>query len=167
MSKTKDTKISVAEIVSIEDQAKIAKAKAKTDKRWESIMRLRQYHETLDTNDPLKDDLKLIVGSGARGSRGSGSKTAGARIAKKAADKALRDMFIERDEVSEMDIFKAFKIGQPEMATKIRVFLKVPNTADRIWVKFFQDEEVYRLMGVGAKAPKDWDGFEPVDENIL
>ena len=66
-----------------------------------------------------------------------------------------------------MEVFKQFKIGRPEMSNKCRLFLKTDNPADRVWIAFDSDDEVYRVVGTGAKAPKDWQGFVPADEKQL
>jgi len=132
------------------EEAKKDRAKAK------EIVR-KFIGETED--EDLKKALMLLVGTGKR--------SGGSRIMKPNTNQLLHDAFIEKGELTEMDVFKGFRIGRPEMTTKIRIFLKVANPDDRIWVKFFPDEEIYRLIGTGANPPEGWDGFTPTDVEVL
>lgn len=122
--------------------------------RNEAKARLRTFAKELPNDDPMKGDVLLIVGSGSRARRTNTINT------------ILRDLFLEQKEISEMDIFKNFHIGRPEMGIKIRIFVKV-QPEDRIWVVFDEENEIYRMVAKGPKAPKDWEGYVPVDENIL
>ena len=130
---------------------------AKKVERNEAKTLIRSFAKECE-DDALKKALLLIVGSGTRKSGGSTRVNVNALI---------REAFIEEKEISEMDLFMKFKVGRPEMTTKIRIMLKTPNIEDRVWVKFYDDEEVYRVEGIGAEAPEGWDGFTPVDEEIL
>jgi len=140
----------------------IATKKEKAEKtrllRNEAKTRLRDFAKTLEDDDALKPDILLLVGTAAR------ARTGRATVS---VNQVLRDLFLEKGEISEMEIFHNFKIGRPEMSIKTRIFVKVPDPADRIWIVFDEEEEVYRLVAKGAKAPKGWEGYVPADENIL
>ena len=69
--------------------------------------------------------------------------------------------------LSEMDIFKMFKIGRPMMAAKVRILVLTANPADRVWVAFDEPNEIYNVVGTGAKPPKDWDGYVPAEKENL
>ncbi len=111
-------------------------------------------------DDQAKTDLILLIGKGERTGRISGM----------SSDSSILK-YIQKSTpqgASEMDIFKEFKIGRPEMKSKLRTFVKTTNPDDRVWVKFFEDEEVYRVVAEGADAPEGWEGFTPPStENIL
>jgi len=139
---------------------KIASAKEAKKKAYQDAKsRVRDYIKTLSSDDLLKADLVLLVGTGQRASRGPVS----------SINTVLRDAIIASGDegLSEMDIFKQFKIGRPEMTTKIRIFVKTPNPDDRVWVNFDESTEIYKVVGLGKDAPEGWDGFVPADENIL
>jgi len=152
------TKEDVRELKEVDPEVQ-AKRDAARLLRNEAKTRLRDFAKTLEDDDALKADLFLIIGTGQR--------AGGIGRVRVNMDMAIRDLFLEEKEIHEMDIFKNFKIGRPQMTNKIRIFLKVPNPDDRIWVRFFPDEETYRIVGKGANPPKDWEGFVPADENIL
>lgn len=136
------------------DEAK----EAKKEVRKAAQVKVREFIKTVDDVD-LKAALVLLVGSGTRAVRG----------AVKSINVVLKDALVAAgdDGLSEMDIFKQFKIGRPEMTTKVRIFLKTPNTEDRVWVRFSEEDETYRVIGSGTDAPEGWDGFVPADENLL
>lgn len=118
---------------------------------------VRSFMKDLEDKE-LKDAIILLIGTGQRRAGGGGRTNVNA---------LLRDAFLADDEISEMDLFLKFKIGRPEMTTKIRIFLKTPNPEDRVWVTFDADSEVYKVVGLGAETPKGWDGFVPADEEVL
>lgn len=140
------------------DPEVLAKREANRIARNEARSRLREFAKELPDTDSMKADILLIVGSGTR----AGGVRRGVNF-----DMQIRNLFLEKNELHEMEIFKNFHIGRPQMTNKIRVFLKVPNPEDRIWVKFFPDEETYKIVGKGTNPPKTWEGFVPADENIL
>lgn len=89
--------------------------------------------------------------------------TKGPRMSK-SINSELRDAFVEKKSLTEMDIFKQFKIGRPEMTTKIRILVLCPNPADRVWVKFDEASETYNVEGLGENPPKDWEGYVPASK---
>lgn len=149
------------------DQNTSAKDRKKEEARKarnEAKARVREFIKSLPEEGRqkrLKDDLTLLIGTGTRtvGSVRSVNNVLLEAI-EKAGDKGL----------TEMDIFRQFKIGRPEMTTKIRIFLKTKDPNDRVWVKGFEDEKegmIYRVVGKGPNPPKGWDGFVPADEDAL
>lgn len=148
----------VVELTPEEVAAKKEKAEQSRLLRNEAKGRLREFAKELPDDDSMKGDLLLIVGTGARARTGRSTIS---------VNTVLRDLFLEKTEISEMEIFTNFKIGRPEMSIKSRIFVKVPDPADRIWVIFDEDKEVYRMIAKGAEVPKGWEGYVPVDENIL
>lgn len=130
------------------DPKVVAKKLARADAKKRIIAFLKDNSEQLGS---LKGDIEMFIGKGQ----------SAARSAPRTVNSELRDAFIEKGSLSEMDIFKAFRIGRPEMVTKIRILVLCPNPADRVWVKFDEAAEVYSVVGTGAEAPEGWDGYIP------
>ena len=153
--KQKETKEQKVAREAKEKEAAKVKAKALRTAKKEAADRVRVYAKDPDADigKDLKADLILLVGEKAK------SLSTG----KASSNKALRDFFLEKNEISEMEVFKKFHIGRPEMGIKICIFLKGSEPKDRIWVKLFEDKEVYKLVGKGPKPPKGWNGYLPVD----
>ena len=101
----------------------------------------------------LKADIELFLGKGGVRKASSGGF--------RSVNSELRDAFIEKKSLTEMDIFKAFRIGRPEMVGKIRILTLTPNHADRVWVKFDEATETYNVMGLGTNPPAGWTGYIP------
>jgi hypothetical protein len=54
------------------------------------------------------------------------------------------------------------------MSVKIRIWIKLaPSPDDRVWVKFDEDAEVYRVVGYGSEPPEGWDGYVPAVDTEL
>jgi hypothetical protein len=138
------------------EKQKIIDAKKRV--RIEAKKRVLEYLSQFDLTKPeekqLVDDIKVFVGGG-------GQKVA--RVATKSINSALRDAFLAAGDkgLSEMDVFKQFKIGRPEMVTKIRILVLCPNPDDRVWVNFDESKETYFVVGKGANPPKGWGGYVP------
>lgn len=146
----------------------IAKEKANAEKRQahtDARKRIEEYLSQFDLTKPeekqLVDDIRLFIG------KGGGQRTA--RVSTKSVNSAIRDAFLAAGDkgLTEMDIFKAFKIGRPEMVTKIRILVLCPNPDDRVWVKFDEEKETYFVVGKGAEPPKGWDGYVPAEKSDL
>jgi len=134
--------------------AQEVKAKARKEAKDRIVAFLKANADELGA---LKGDIELFIGKG-QAQRG--------KVVSKSVNSELRAAFIEAGDagLSEMDIFKKFKIGRPEMATKIRILVLCPNTEDRIWVKFNEPTETYHIVGVGTAAPEGWDGYVPAEK---
>jgi len=138
------------------------KAQARIDARKKAKANVLQFIKDNATNlGTITDDIKLLIGTGATRAVG----------AVKSINSDLRDTLLAdykgaKVGLSEMDIFKSFKIGRPEMVTKIRILVLCPNPADRVWVKFDEVKEVYNVVGLGATPPTGWDGYIPSDKTL-
>lgn len=102
----------------------------------------------------IADDIKILIG--ARGP--SATRAPGVS---KSINSELRALLLEKKSLSEMDIFKTFHIGRPEMTNKARVLVLCPNPADRVWIKFDDAKEVYVVVGTGATPPAGFAGYIP------
>lgn len=133
-------------------------AQQKLDLVREAKVILRNLaRETVDK--ALQAAIFLVVGSGTRAVRGS----------VQSKNTVILAAIVEagKEGISEMDIFRQFKIGRPEMSNKCRIFVKTDKPADRVWIAFDESAEVYRVMGTGETKPEGWKGFVPADEKQL
>jgi hypothetical protein len=78
----------------------------------------------------------------------------------------LKAAFLEKKTINELDIFRTFHIGRPEMAGKIRAFILAPKAEDKIWIKLDEAKGDYIMVGTGANTPADWDGFLPAPKTL-
>ena len=65
---------------------------------------------------------------------------------------------------TESDIFAKFRMGRGEMKGAIKLALKSAAPADRKWVSFDVESEVYTLVAIGADAPAGWTGYLPLEK---
>jgi hypothetical protein len=130
-------------------------------KRNASKKVVRAFMQTIAGDEDqreLYNSLKFLVGAGFR-APGAGGTTSKRTIILEAVTKA------GKDGLSEMDLFKQFRIGRPEMQANVRYWIRNPkNKADRVWVGFDETKEVYGVVGKGATPPKGWTGYVPDDE---
>jgi hypothetical protein len=120
---------------------------------------LSQFDQTKSDEKQLVDNIMLFIGRPGR--------TISARGPVMSPTGALRDMLIAAGTkgVAEIEIYKAFKIGRPEMTIKCRVLVQRAKTpADRVWVTFDAATETYKVAGHGPSAPKGWAGYVPGEE---
>lgn len=134
---------------------------AKRAARVEAQKRVRAFvAENAEQLGNLASDILMFVGAARTSVRGP---------AKASVNAAIREALLKAGSkgLSEMDVFKAFKIGRPEMVTKIRILVLCPNPDDRVWVKFSEEDETYRVVGTGAQPPKGWEGYVPSAKESL
>ncbi len=144
--------------ISAEKAAGIAKRAATNAAKKEAKVKLAVFLKENEDFE-LASELKLLIVSSVRVGKPRGENI----------NDKLKAFLVEAgsEGVSEMDIFKAYKIGQPEMSIKTRLFLKVEPASNRIWVQFFPDEEIYKIIATGADMPSDWEGYVPADQVSL
>ena len=140
----------------------IKAAEIKKAERLEARKRVLEFvsanAEQLDT---VAADILLFVGKVHR-----------ARAPRTSINSALRTALLEAGEkgLSEMDVFKMFKIGRPEMSIKSRLFVQV-EPKDRVWFRFYETADgadgTYKVMSTGPKPPKGWEGHIPADKEDL
>jgi hypothetical protein len=150
-------KKAVEKVAKTPEQIKAAEAKKLV--RVEARKRILTFvSENSEQLGKLANDIRMFVGS-----------ERGPRVVKASINQALRTALLEAGQkgLTEMDIFKMFKVGRPEMVTKIRILVLCPNPADRVWVKFNEKSETYVVVGKGAQPPKEWDGYIPSSKETL
>lgn len=143
------------------DPEKAKKAEAKKAARKQARERIVKFlADNADQLGGLVDDVKLFIGSG---------KAPGSGLKRSSVNVELRQALLDAGDkgLTEMDVFKTFRIGRPEMVTKIRILVLCPNPADRVWVKFDEASETYKVVGKGANPPKGWDGYVPAAKESL
>jgi hypothetical protein len=134
-----------------------AKRAERIEARKRVLAFVKANEEQLDT---IAADIRLFVGH-----------ERAARAPRASINTALRTAFLAAHEdgkgLSEMEIFKMFKIGRPMMAAKMRILVLTANPTDRVWVAFDEPNETYNVVGTGAKPPKNWDGYVPAEKENL
>jgi hypothetical protein len=68
------------------------------------------------------------------------------------------------DEVDELSLFKELKVGRKEANSLIKDNIKKVTPEERKWISFDPESESYILKAKGPTPPKDWTGYEPVEE---
>lgn len=135
-----------------------AKLEERKKNRTEAKNRIKAFlKDNATTLGGLVKDIELFIGTGTGAVRAN---------VVRSVNSDLRSAFLEKKSLSEMDIFKLFKIGRPEMVTKIRILVLCPNPADRVWVKFDETKEVYNVIGTGANPPQGWCGYVPSTKTL-
>ncbi len=74
----------------------------------------------------------------------------------------LAELFADSPTLSELDIFKAMKIGPNEMKAKVNHCLKTVDPGERMWISYDSAECAWSLDAVGPEMPAD---FEP--QNLI
>ena len=136
----------------------LARVAAKKEAKARVLAFLADNAEALGA---LKGDIMLFLGTG---------RVRSGKAATVAPTNALRQALLDAGAkgLGEMDIFKAFKIGRPEMSIKRRVLVQSAKTPeDRVWIDFDEKTEVWKVVGTGAKAPEGWDGYVPAEKEAL
>ena len=135
----------------VDTEAVAANEAAKKVKR-EAKARLRSFAQSTE-DEQVKADILLMVGTGQRAARGS--------VAGQTSEILTAIKEAGSDGLSELDIFKRFHIGRPEMKNKCRLFLKTDKASDRVWVAFDNVTEMYSVVSEGEETPEGWDGYDP------
>ncbi len=68
----------------------------------------------------------------------------------------IKALFADKSVLSELDIFKALKVGPNEMRAKVNHCLKLAQPDDRMWIDYDEAECTWTLHSTGAEMP---DGF--------
>lgn len=69
--------------------------------------------------------------------------------------------------VSDIELFKEFKVGTERMRFFIIKMIKDTTPEDRVWIKFNAETDNYDFVATGADVPEGWDGYLPKDQSIL
>lgn len=69
----------------------------------------------------------------------------------------IKALFKDKKVLSELDIFKALKVGPNEMRAKVNHCLKLAAPDERMWVSYNEAECVWTMFGEGAAMPKGFD----------
>jgi len=136
---------------------KLAEREARAKVRDEARKVLREHAAKLNPGDPIKSAIFTVIGTGVRR----------AGVSRASQIDSIRDFFIAKKTATEMDIFKEFKLGRPEMRGKMKQLVIPKNPKDRVWVQFNEDDGTYKVVATGEKMPANWEGFIPPDEADL
>jgi hypothetical protein len=83
--------------------------------------------------------------------------------------KMLKDLFGERKAIDGGEVYQAFRkglISTPDLRKVLTLAIKTGKPEDRLWIEYDAKNDVYNLVGVGAKAPLGWTGYTPIDEAV-
>ena len=75
-------------------------------------------------------------------------------------------LVVEKEVVSEDDVFKALKIGRKDAYGYIRKHLKKAAPDDRVWINFDKQDGTYYVAGKGPMAPDTYNGPKPSEESV-
>ena len=135
------------------DEVVDLKKAARKDKKAAKKAALLEILAYCKENDILAESVKLLT----PGNRGGGAQMSSSKMA--IIEKIKADKICSEDE-----IWNEFKLGRAEMRKIIvNLIKKVSKPEDRVWVSFSPEEGIYTLISTGADAPKDWNGYRPVD----
>ena len=110
---------------------------------------LRTYAQSKDCPESVSNAVETLIGLNGRGRQeGSGLFF------------TVRQMLLDNDHVSELDIFQQFHIGRDSMKALITQWIRKPdNSDDRVWVTFDQKEGAYSVVRQGGdNPPQGWKG---------
>lgn len=133
----------------------VYEAKLKQAKKEAKVRVLQFVKDNLKDLGPIADDIKVLIGA-----RGPNAHSAVPGVTR-TVNADLRTAFLDKKALSEMDIFKQFHLGRPEMVNKRRVLVLCPNPADRVWVDFDEKTETYIVVGTGPTPPTGFTGYIP------
>ncbi len=66
----------------------------------------------------------------------------------------IKALFADKAVLSELDIFKALKVGPNEMRAKVNHCLKLAEPDERMWIDYDEDECQWEMKGEGALMPE-------------
>jgi len=134
-------------------QAKEARKKARNEafailKELVDGQKDPKFKEALSTVRPSIYGIQRVGGGG------------GSSIATK-----FMQMMNEKTQVAEDVVFKELKIGRKECASIIRKTLRKSEKEARVWINFDPKTGIYKIVGRGPKAPDNYTGYVPIEEN--
>jgi len=152
-----------AEVLAEEPTKEEVKAAKKVKKKVRNAAKklvmgfMQENVENID--EEVVEALNLLISFKARKVRG--------KVSRGSKTEIIAEKFRDEVEISELDLFAAFKIGRQAMTAQRRMFIKKFAPEDRIWVIFDEDEEMYKMVADGADAPEGWDGYVPTEAEEL
>lgn len=79
-----------------------------------------------------------------------------ARLATSTLSQELRDLFGEKTMLTELEVFKALKVGPNEFKAKVNHVLKQAIPEERMWISYDPTECTWTLVATGASCPTDF-----------
>mgnify|MGYP001115171907 CR=1 FL=1 len=172
VDEVENTDASVTEEVDAKKQAILEKRKQKADEYNAAKDLIRKSYGTLqdllDQNDEDKALYQAIVKVVGQ-KRGAGVSRAPG-VKRSSLKQQILDMFDGvGSRVNEFELFKKFKVGQPEMRYQLIIpnIKNVDKPEDRKWFSYDEETGDYIFVAEGADVPEGWDGYLPADESLL
>lgn len=148
----------IAEVNEVNSEKKALQEK-KLKAIAEAKVRVKDFLDGLDSDDRLKADLLTLINFKGRRTSSTSSKVSKTDL--------LKSMLKDQLHISGLEIYKQFKIGQPEMSIQRRLMVQRCKPEERVWMAIDEINDEYHLLGVGPDAPEGWDGYVPADEKDL
>jgi len=77
-----------------------------------------------------------------------------ARLATSTLSQELRDLFGDKTMLTELEVFKALKVGPNEFKAKVNHVLKQALPEERMWISYDPQECTWTLVSTGALCPE-------------
>ena len=137
---------------------------AKTAKKQavkQALAAVGQFAQTEEFGKLPKGIQAAITLITAKTARTGGTGNAGASVLS-----LLKGLFPKVGaKVTELEMFKQTKKGRAEIKKLVRVALRKCAPAERMWIAFDDKSETWTLIATGETAPKDWAGYNPVNDS--
>ena len=105
--------------------------------------------------DEIKADLGKMIGK------------TGIRQSVSNVNDKIRLTFIEKGELSLMEIFTEFEIGKEGMKAFIKSSLLRKNAEEWVWVNYDEKTKTYSMVGRGPEVPEGYTGWVPKEMREL
>jgi len=105
--------------------------------------------------DQVKEGLKKIIGK------------SGIRQSSSNLNENLRNLFLEKKEISGKELYLNYDIGFPGMMNFCKSQLSRKDSESWIWIEYDSKEKIYSLKGKGSEIPENFKGWIPKEMRIL
>ncbi len=118
--------------------------------------RIREEMLKMNREEPLFQDLLLVVGMGIRGTS----------VRSNSPNTLIREALLNDGHIDAFSIMTSHGWGEFRMNQFVKESIKNPPPKDRLWVTLIRGEGehqmgIYRLVGQGENPPKKWNGYIP------
>lgn len=79
----------------------------------------------------------------------------------------LRNLFLEKKNISGKELYGEFEIGKVGMLSFIKSQLSRKDPKSWIWISYDENKKIYSLEGKGKDIPENFTGWIPKEMRIL